>query len=535
MPERRKSWKDSQHAMSQPGFLATLTGCGLLYVYFKFGHLAKGVSDSARWLFLCAAGLLVVWGAVQIIGEGLQLSRGRRKNGSESSRSRRVSVSWLGIFLMLLGFAVLDAAGVETVDGFTSALLYGLGAVLVVWGLREIVGKLMPTLATRRLQTRRMLTEPGLVYLAMMIVMFVGSFLGQENLLMLVGALMIGPFVLNGWVTYSMLKRLALARSVPPRAVCGEMVAVDVVVENRKRLLASWLIAVCDRIENAEESLEAEVVLARVPPRSRRGGQYHLRPMRRGRYRFGPLEARTRFPLGLVERGVTVSAADELLVYPRLGQLTPAWRREFETADELVHRPESRPGTFDDEFHRIREYRPGDNPRAIHWRTSARQGALMVREFHESRERNLTLLVDLWLPERPTDDDLERVELAVSFAATIGVERLRAARETVLSLGIAGRGFVEWEAAASSAGIESLLARLAEVEAGSAAALAPLAEFAVRRRARGAQAMFITTGKMFGRVEQWERALAECSSSELLGERRIFSTERSALERYFTV
>ena len=53
-------------------------------------------------------------------------------------------------------------------------------------------------------------------------VMFIGAVIGQSNMLILVFALMAGPFVLNGWATFTMLKRMSVKRLVPPRVMAGE-------------------------------------------------------------------------------------------------------------------------------------------------------------------------------------------------------------------------------------------------------------------------------------------------------------------------
>ncbi len=78
-----------------------------------------------------------------------------------------------------------------------------------------------------------------------------------------------------------------------------------------------------------------------------------------------------------------------------------------------------RQGIVEAEFHGLREYRSGDNKSWIHWRTTARRGEPIVRQFEQQRNLDMTVVLDLWLPPRPTIHDLELVEIAVSFAATL--------------------------------------------------------------------------------------------------------------------
>jgi len=67
------------------------------------------------------------------------------------------------------------------------------------------------------------------------------------------------------------------------------------------------------------------------------------------------------------------------------------------------------------EFHGLRQFRPGDSPRWIHWRTSARTGELVVREFDHGTHHDLLLILEPYAPAA----DSNCVEAAVSLAATI--------------------------------------------------------------------------------------------------------------------
>ncbi|RMG35958.1 MAG: DUF58 domain-containing protein [Planctomycetota bacterium] len=342
---------------------------------------------------------------------------------------------------------------------------------------------------------RVLLPREGMVYLAIMVVLFIGSLLGRSNTLMLVFAMMAGPFVLNGWITFTMLKRLQVRRELPPRAMAGSEFSVAVTLQNRRLLFGSWLMAVTDKATHAEELLSPRVMFIRVPPRSSRTAYYRLRLQRRGRYRLGPVEVGSRFPLGLVERSVVLSVPGEVLVHPRLGRLTPRWYRVPLLATELLERQRTRRGTFDDDFHHLREYRPGDNPRSIHWRTSARRNELMVREYHQSRDRDLLLALDLYIPPRRTAGDTERVELALEFAATVAIDYLRRSFDGILTLAVSGPETDVWECENAPPAIDALLDRFALLEASSHSSPTSLLQ-AVRDRLTAHQRRVLITTRL---------------------------------------
>jgi uncharacterized protein (DUF58 family) len=140
---------------------------------------------------------------------------------------------------------------------------------------------------------------------------------------------------------------------------------------------------------------------------------------RRGRYPCGPVLARSGHPFGLATRTVVLEAAGDVIVLPRLGRLHRGLLRRYLRSAEArelrtrVRRMGWCHPAAQDELHGLRSYRSGDSLRAIHWRTSARRGELMVREFEALPGDDLLLVID---PSGGADGHFES---AISLAATI--------------------------------------------------------------------------------------------------------------------
>lgn len=155
----------------------------------------------------------------------------------------------------------------------------------------------------------------------------------------------------------------------------------------------------------------------------------------RGRYRWGPLSAASGYPFGLVRWQTTLVPEEAIIVLPRLGRLHRGRLRRFLTLDtprEDRFRPSGRPSAAArSEFHGLRPMRIGDSPRWIHWRTSARRGEMMVREFESVVADDLLLVV-----EPPEDPAL--LEEVISLAATLCWEwcRQRGDKLTLVVLGL---------------------------------------------------------------------------------------------------
>jgi uncharacterized protein (DUF58 family) len=161
-------------------------------------------------------------------------------------------------------------------------------------------------------------------------------------------------------------------------------------------------------------------------------------------------------------------------------------------------------------FHALREYQPGDDRRFIHWRSSAKTGTFMVRQFEETRRSRLMVLLDLDAGAYVDDEDFE---LAVSAAASLGARAIRDARSVSFVVSGAARaargetraarpGEVRPAASRTPSGIrelptasrDRLLDALCLVEADSRAASLGDAVRAASESVTGVSLAFLVTG-----------------------------------------
>ncbi len=284
------------------------------------------------------------------------------------------------------------------------------------------------------------LCREGFYNLLVLIAIIAGATFRQLNLLILLGTVLAGPFVFSLLYGRFALRRVSVARELPQQLRADQRLAVDVVVTNQRRWWRIWSIGVEDRVAREDEldpnapPTSVGVFYPAIAAGESKRCAYQGYLPRRGRYHFGPLLVSTRFPLGLVRHSVTIDNTQTLIVHPRIGNLTHDWslvERQVAGGGQAVRRR----GPTEAEYYGMRDWRPGDNRRWIHWRSTARRGSLVVRQFEEHRNRDLALLVDLWQPPEPTVEQVEYVETAISFVATLIGEACRqAGRRLFLSL-----------------------------------------------------------------------------------------------------
>lgn len=398
---------------------------------------------------------------------------------------------------------------------------------------RGVVGALWPA-------ERSFLTREGLYYVAVSLALLVAGLYQQVNLILLVFTLTAGPLLASVFGGRSMLRRLSVARRFPPYVFSGDPLVVDYTVENSRRTYASLAIfledslAPVDRVVSGTAGGTPRTFFPRIVARGRARGRWECTSPKRGRYRFQDLDLGTRSPFGIVEHRVTLPLPHDLLVYPRVGRLTRRW---YQLQRQAI---ENRGGARHDrsaqqvEYHGLRDYRPGDSPRWIHWRTTARRGALMVKEFEQQNEQDLAILIDPWLPRvKATAEHREAVELAVSFAATVCLETCRNSSRRLV-LGWTGPGAGAWQGLASVKLLHELLEQLAVLRPNSEGGVAELFDAMPPAMLRDALLVVVST-RPINLVEEAEKSsrLSGGSARGLLGRVSLFNAAHGDLASLF--
>ena len=201
---------------------------------------------------------------------------------------------------------------------------------------------------------------------------------------------------------------MRVTRTVHPHPVTvGETASVTIEVLGRAGLDRARLSERAARELSGGRPLRAKVVrgAGRVQLR------YTITPARRGRWSAGPLEIHLRDVLGTVRWSGELGAPHLVAVRPPVTRLhVPAGSASLDTHAASGTRSPAPDDTA------LRDYRPGDDPRRVHWRSTARRGELVVRQDERAGRRPATVLLDL-----PTDAEaLEwTIELGVSVAISL--------------------------------------------------------------------------------------------------------------------
>ncbi|GAA2025769.1 DUF58 domain-containing protein [Agromyces tropicus] len=200
----------------------------------------------------------------------------------------------------------------------------------------------------------------------------------------------------------------------PRRVVAGERALGRLVVRN-----AGEAAAVPSQLELPVGRGLAEFVVPSIPVGGEHEELFAVPTRRRAVIVAGPAVSVRGDQLGLLRREIRWTEPVELFVHPVTARLKPSAAGLVRDLEGDVTRTIT---DNDISFHALRAYEPGDALRNVHWRTSARTGQLMVRQYEETRRSQL-LLVQATASEHYASED--EFELAVSVLASIGVQVVR--------------------------------------------------------------------------------------------------------------
>ncbi|MFI6823125.1 DUF58 domain-containing protein [Micromonospora sp. NPDC050187] len=225
------------------------------------------------------------------------------------------------------------------------------------------------------------------------------------------------------------------------------------------------------RVDRDDHGGGLRIVVPPLPPGGRTRLSYPVPTADRGVLRLGPVRLHRRDPLRLALRTQTLAAPDQVWVRPRAHPVRPlpigpVLDFEGRLTDRVLR------GSM--AFAALREYRSGDDPRQIHWRSTARMGQLIVQDRVDTTEPSAAVLLDT----RAAVLDAELFEEAVELTASVVVSTGRSGQSVDLAvLGedvadlarLGARGPLDRLAAAGRTGdrdLTELLALVARAPAG---------------------------------------------------------------------
>jgi len=258
-------------------------------------------------------------------------------------------------------------------------------------------------------------------------ILFLAAWKGQAGIVILLGLVFSAAGLAALWSRASLAGVRCRRRVRERRFFPGESTELTLEIFNRKPLPLPWV--------KIDDEIPVELARDLAPVPANRPGYYllsrwasilwyrkvswkcRLHGEKRGYYRLGSLTATSGDIFGFYPRWRQFASADHITVYPRI---FPIERLEVPSLHPMGEARTNR-RIFQDPTRPIglRDYRPQDSLKHIHWKASARRQELQVKVFEPTTTLKISLFLagDGYPPDGPRSE--EEFELAVSTAASI--------------------------------------------------------------------------------------------------------------------
>ena len=225
----------------------------------------------------------------------------------------------------------------------------------------------------------------------------------QAGWVLVIAALLLGILVAGIALPLGSVRGIEVARHAPRRASAGHKVPVTLSVTNTAQRTRGLF-----RV-NDDFCGPGWAVVDLVSPGQTRNYLGAREGVRRGVYTHGTVTLETGAPFNVLRVRKTAVVESPIVIYPKT----------YEVPSHTLRGPSGwhAPAAVGD-VSSVRDYKPGDPLRHIHWRSVARRGKLMVREFDRERHADTTVVADL-----PTDPDVGDAIASVACSLAIGALR----------------------------------------------------------------------------------------------------------------
>jgi len=214
---------------------------------------------------------------------------------------------------------------------------------------------------------------------------------------------------------------------IPGRVREGQVVNVELEMTARRRVNT----VILEETLHPHLGATVKVPIATLPSGESVDHRYSFSPRVRGVYKVGPLEATWSDPFGLTRNRVLLTEPTEIIVHPSTELVHDrVLSREWE--DPPIRPPISKPWPTGFEFYGMRDYSPGDDPRRIIWRATARtldpitlEGHILVRESEQGITDRVSIVLDTDVKYHSPGNPSETFETAVRAVASLGTKHLK--------------------------------------------------------------------------------------------------------------
>jgi uncharacterized protein (DUF58 family) len=278
-------------------------------------------------------------------------------------------------------------------------------------------------MSERKIRVERIrITRAGIWFVLITLVVGAAAANTGNNALYLVASMLLALLGLSGFISRRNLRQLSIILGSAPEVHAGQKFSVRVTISNDDRFFPKRFVLVSG-VEAADPLLVLHLGRSNT-----REEKVFFQFERRGLHEIPFFRISSIFPLGLFDKAMRLAVRFDVLVFPRIKPVAEGlYFDRGRVGDELTKK-----AGWSHELRSLRAFRPGDDPRSIHWKRSARTGDLVFMERQAEAGRRLAIFFDNAFGEHEEVVE-ERFETMVSEAASLAVHCLDQGFEVALT------------------------------------------------------------------------------------------------------
>jgi len=250
-------------------------------------------------------------------------------------------------------------------------------------------------------------TKEGIIFLTLTLFVGFAALNTGNNLLYLVFGMMLSFIAASGIISMINLSGIEVKAITPEDVFALTPTPLKFSVRNLKSLIPSYTLTIDIEGKSA--------FIPYLPPKSTKNVTVNSFFKKRGWNKIPKAILFTRFPFGFFKKWIRINLSDEeILVYPKVEKPHMDLNEFQEKFGEL----ETEAIGFGSDLRSIRTFNQGDNPKFIHWKTTAKTGRLMYRELQDDKSKRYIIEFN------PTKDE-SHLELEITRATSVLLELLQ--------------------------------------------------------------------------------------------------------------
>lgn len=249
-------------------------------------------------------------------------------------------------------------------------------------------------------------TPPGTRFVLLTLAVGIAALNTGNNLLYLIVGMMLSLIVVSGVLSEQSLKKINFEWKFPSRIFARKPFGVELRIQNLKKILPSFSFRVCGSSPKGWSTYIFKLIAGESTTE-----RFETVFPDRGQVKVESLILKTTFPFGFFNKVMMRPQNHSVLVYP---SILPV---EIESGDRLQAQAASYSGRKKGQgvnLYGLREYTPQDDARRIHWKASARETRILLKEFERDENQDLLIFFSNHIAEMPAGENFAKADLAES-------------------------------------------------------------------------------------------------------------------------